>query len=271
MIHSARFVSYIFPLLFVFFSCSYLPQGVQVPDQEAGRVKAEFEDTIASQKECSQCLNARMVISLKSTWFSGSMDGYLQVMPPASLKYVALNPLGQTQLVLVSDGDSFHLLSLPEKKSYRGELKPAESGKDRSFTKYVPAGFPFDRSFYLFTGRIFSGPVEIVRVRKAREEEGYWLEIGNDNDSRSLVLFDDLQRLIRQYIILDREGRESLKLVYENYSQEGGCNLPGIIKISSREQRADIKLRLMNRRKSSCSEDDFHYQAPASFEEVHLD
>ncbi|MFW5906560.1 MAG: hypothetical protein ACOCTJ_03175, partial [Desulfobia sp.] len=72
-------------------------------------------------------------------------------------------------------------------------------------------------------------------------------------------------------IILDREGRESLKLVYENYSQEGGCNLPGIIKISSREQRADIKLRLMNRRKSSCSEDDFHYQAPASFEEVHLD
>lgn len=269
--HSGRFVFCVLPLLFVLFSCSYLPRGVQIPGREARRVEAGFRDLLASQEECSRCLNAEVVISLKSTWFSGSMEGYLQIMPPANLKYVVLNPLGQTQLVLATDGDSFHLLSLPERKSYRGKLRPDQSGSDSSFAKYVPAGFPFDRSFHLFTGGIFSGPVEIVRVGRAEEEGGYWLEIGNDNDNRGLILFDHNQGVIRQYIILDREGRESLKLVYGNYSREEGCNLPGLIKIDSREERADIKLRLMDWRKSSCSEDDFHYQAPARFEEIHLE
>lgn len=267
MILSARLTPFLLPLFLTIISCSYLPRGIQIPEHEVRRVKTEFQDLVASQKECVQCLDARVVISLESTWFEGSIDGYLKLRSPDFLKYVALNPLGQTQAILVTDGDNFHFLSLPERKSYRGKIRDGDFFESNSYARYLPSGFPLDRSFYLFTGRTAPGPLEIRKVRESEDGNGYWLELSNNVDRRSLILFDDLRQVIRQHIFLDREGRESLKIVYRNYQAETGCDLPSLIKASSPDRGTDIRLRLADWRQSSCGENEFYYDTPPDFEE----
>ena len=261
-------------VLFLFLcllSCSYLPQGEAIPDLEAERVRSEFGDLVAADRGCRQCLDARVVISLKSAWFRGSIDGYLKIQSPDHLKYVALNPLGQTQAVLATIGDGFHFLSLAERKSYRGTIQEDNTSRENPISKYIPADFPFERSFCLFAGLIFASPPEIERVSRAQDEKGYWLKVGRKAEGRGLVLFDDEKGIVRQYIILDREGRESLKMEYEDHHAAAGCKLPGSITITSSATGADIRLRLTDWRRSSCSEREFHYNTPGNFQEVVFD
>ncbi|MFO7760805.1 MAG: DUF4292 domain-containing protein [Thermodesulfobacteriota bacterium] len=260
------FFFFLLPSLLALISCSYLPRGIQISDHEARRIRAEFNDLLASQEIHQRCLDSRVVISLKSTWLTGSLNGYLQIMPPDRLKYVVLDPLGRTQVILLADGDNFHYLSLSEKKSYRGQVKAVDHLSEKPYAKYIPADFPFDRSFYLLTGTIFAGPVEVDRVRRAKNEDGYWLEIKNDAGGRSLILFDDLRQIIRQYIILDRNGERGLKFTYEDYRPRANFKLPGLVSLDSPEHGADIRLRLTDWRELSCSEEQFHYETPGSFE-----
>lgn len=258
-------------LLFSFLSCSYLPQGILISEYEAQRVRAEFNALVASGKTCRKCLDARVVISVSSAWFKGSADGFLKVQSPDRLKYVFLNPLGQTMAILVTDGEEFHFLSLPERTSYLGTAEEAGSSPDNPFARYMPAEFPFKRSFPLFTGRLFAEPAPVGAVRRAEDEKGYWLEMRRGGRKSGLVLFDDRGGVVREYIILDGEGRESLKFSYDDYLLGNSCRLPGRITISSPEQGADVRLHLTDWRKASCMEGEFHYDVPPSFEEVRLE
>ena len=80
------------------------------------------------QDECACCLDAEADATVSvSGWFSnhtGKLSGYLQVLEPGYIKFVALNPLGQPILILLTNGRIFKSLNVLEGKAYMGSPGP---------------------------------------------------------------------------------------------------------------------------------------------------
>ena len=117
-------------------------------------------------------------------------------MTPSSLKFVAVNFLGQPLAVLVSDGEIFRYLSITESKSYEGNV----SGE--TFAKYAPGGFQPEQTFYWLVGRFSPGIIQIRDVSRDEDGRGYWFKMNyKQSDMMSLVLFDPQGLVIRRHLL----------------------------------------------------------------------
>ena len=170
------------------------------------------------QDECACCLDAEVdaVVSV-SGWFNdhtGKLSGYLQAMEPGYIKFVALNPLGQPILILLTNGKTFKSLNVLEGRAYTGSVN------SETFRKFVPQGFDPELSYYWLTGRVPPGDIEILRVRRGKEQNGYWLQVRyGQSEVDNMILFDPEEFVVQRHIVLSDKGDHLLDLVYGNYQR----------------------------------------------------
>lgn len=240
-----------------------LPGTKEIAEREKERLILEFRETIALQQLCNCCIDAQATVSFSSVWQKGTLSGYLQAMTPSYLKFLAVNPLGQVMIIFVTDGDSFHFVSVPQKKQYEGNV----SGT--TYAKYAPAGFLPEHGFYWLIGRLYPGRIQILNVsHDLTLENGYWFEVSYGNGTRSLVLFDDKQRVIRRHIVINAEDEKIFDVLYDEYTKDT-CPLPGKVTVTALIHNSTMEIRLSDWMQSpSFSREYFTYEAPPSFDRV---
>jgi outer membrane lipoprotein-sorting protein len=235
--------------LFFLEGCARHLQTDPASDQDiqfAASTFARYRQTL--QDGCSCCLDAEADAAISvSGWFSdhtGKLSGYLQAMKPGNIKFVALNPLGQPILILVTDGKTFKSLNIIESKAYMG------STESETFKKFAPPGYDPKYSFYWLTGAIPVGDIEIQEVSRDREDKGFWLQIQYGQSSNySMILFDPVDLVVLRHIMMNDKGDHLVDLVYDEYRPENlndeSCRIPTKISISSVsgvKKKMDLKL-----------------------------
>lgn len=252
--------------------CALRPSVISISEQEREGVETAFLDMLAGQQHCNCCIDATAQVSFKSWMQSGSVEGYLQAMAPAYLKFVGINPLGQPLMILVTHGDQFQYVIVPEAKLYTGNVEA------KAFQKYAPEGFDPDEIFYWLTGRLSPEAVIIESVAKDKDGLGYWLQVttGREGSPRNLILFDPQERLVVRHILQNSRGEDLMDVGYSAFKmvspQKGkACAVPGEITVSSSAHRGSIHISLNDWLEDSVmSPSDFNVKVPAGFERIEV-
>ncbi|MBU0909404.1 MAG: hypothetical protein KKA54_18355 [Proteobacteria bacterium] len=248
--------------LFCLAGCATLPGREEISEREQERLIREFREVIARQQSCHCCIDAQATVSFSSIWQKGKLSGYLQAMAPSSLKFLAVNPLGQTMVIFVTDGDFFRYVPVFEAKQYEGKVTGT------TYAKYAPAGFLPEHGFYWLIGRLYPGRITILDVTLDGQKQGYWFEISYGNGTRSLVLFDEQQRVLLRHIVMNDKGEKIFNVLYDEYT-EAACPLPGKVTVTALVHNSTLEIRLADWLDvPSFSRDDFSYDAPPSFDRV---
>jgi hypothetical protein len=207
------------PLFFLQGCTRSLLQTYPATEQESQLAASAFTRYTHYQDECACCLDAEIDVAVSvSGWFSnhtGNFSGYLQAMEPGYIKFVALNPLGQPILILLTNGRMFKSLNVLEGKAYIGSVN------SETFKKFAPAGFDPELSYYWLTGRVPPGDIEILEVKRDKEQNGYWLQVRyGQSEIDNLILFDPEEFVVLRHIVMSDRGDHLLDLSY-------GDHLPG--------------------------------------------
>jgi hypothetical protein len=188
------------------------------------------------QDRCRCCLDAEVDATLSvSGWFSNHTDklsGYLQARESGNIKFVALNPLGQPVLILMTNGKVFKSLNIFQGKAYVG------STDSETFRKFVPPGIHPELAYYWLTGGIPLQDMEIKEIGRDRDDNGYWLQIQyKESELNSLILFDPVNLVVLRHIFINNNGDHLVDLEYGEYPSEKPdmefCRFPREIRISS--------------------------------------
>jgi hypothetical protein len=242
--------------------CAMLPRTVAVSAEEEERLTADFTAMVARQQECHCCIDAQAMVAFSSIWQKGKLSGYLQAMAPSYLKFLAVNPLGQTMAVFVTDGEFFRYVSVLDARQHEGNVAGT------TYAKYAPAGFLPEHGFYWLIGRLYPGRIGILEVSRDRDGQGYWVEVSYGNGTRSLVLYNEKQGVLRRHIVVNDKGEKIFDVLYDDYTG-GACPLPGRITVTSLAHNSTMEIRLTDWLDSpSFATEDFTYDAPPSFERV---
>ena len=241
--------------------------------------------------ECACCLDAEVDAAVSvSGWFSnhtGKFSGYLQAMEPDYIKFVALDPLGQPIFIFLTNGKIFKGLNIPEGRAYMGPVN------SEAYKKFAPPGFDPGFSYYWLTGRLPPGDLEILKIRRDKDDKGYWLQVryehsGND----SMILFDPDELIVLRHIIMSDTGDHVVDLTYDNYRpgyvrekqlatedkgmiggpglKEKFCKIPTKISVSSNsaaEKKIELKL-FSFVPGTEFSPDDFELEIPDNLEQL---
>ena len=254
----------------------------------ASVTKAFVNYQIISNKVCGCCLDAEADVALSvSSWFkdhTGKFSGYLQAMEPNSVKFVAVNPLGQPLFIAVTNGTMFQSFYAFEKKAYVGSVH------SEAYKKIVPPGFAPEFFYYWLTGRLQPGDMEIREVLRDREQGAYWLHINYAYSStNSMVLFDPVDQVILRHVVRDARDGHLVDMVYadyqpllgkekqyagNNHDQDSGfardkelCRMPARIIFSSNMGAEKIEVKLHSFLSGAhFTAADFYLDIPSSFE-----
>lgn len=248
--------------LFCLAGCAILPGMEEISAREKERLTREFREIVARQQLCNCCLDAQATVSFSSIWQKGTLSGYLQAMSPSYLKFLAVNPLGQTLAILVTDGDSFRYVPVFESKQYEGKVTGT------TYAKYAPAGFLPEHGFYWLIGRLYPGRIKILDVTRDGQGQGYWFAVSYGNGTRSLVLLDEQRRVLLRHIVINDQDEKIFNVLYDEYTA-GDCPLPGKVTVTALAHNSTMEIRLTDWLEApSFSLDDFTYDAPPSFDRV---
>ncbi len=242
--------------------CARLPGTVDIGETDRERVTRQFKEMVAEQHQCRCCLDVQATVTVSSIWQKGAMSGYLQAMSPCYLKFTGLNPLGQPQAILVTDGKKFTYVSVAEATEYTGDVG------GESFARYAPEGFSPEHGFYWLTGRLHPGKIKILQVSRDKEELGYWFEITYGENTKSLILFAEEKKVLLRHIVLNADNKKILNVFYDDFS-DAPCALPGKITVTSLIHNSSMELRLADWLPDvSFAKKDFHYISPSEFKRV---
>ncbi len=203
-----QFLCYAFFL--VLSGCASLPVGTPLSGAEEDAVISRFKEMIAGQGQCHCCLDADVSISFKKFVTAGAVSGYLQSKEPSRLRFEGVNPLGMTEIVAGTDGESFYLINVRQKKIYTGQ---ASAEKIR---KFVPGEFPLQTSQSWLLGHVPPGSLSISSVSRDSDTEGYWIDVSYEKwQKRGLILFDNREGVVLQNIMLDESGDVAARFTYD--------------------------------------------------------
>ena len=244
------------------------------------------------QDKCGCCLDAEVDVSasVSAGWFrnhSGRISGYLQAMAPGYIRFAVINPLGQPIFIFSTNGENFIALNVLEGKAYSGSVH------SEAFKKFAPTGFNPGFSYYWLTGRLPPGNIDILKVSRDIEKDGYWLRVRHEkSDLESLILFDPHEFVVLRHIIINKKGHKEADVVYEDFqpgeviekrvgenrqkiiasgdSEEFFCRMPTKISIvSNLGAKKKIDLRLFSFIPDvEFSQDDFELKIPDNLEEL---
>ncbi|MBI5558631.1 MAG: hypothetical protein HY885_13445 [Deltaproteobacteria bacterium] len=248
--------------LFFLSGCAGLPKTARISDSEKSALTDRFVEVISRQRNCHCCIDAQATVAFSSLWRKGTLNGFLQAMSPSYLKFVGINPLGQTMVVFVTDGASFRYVSVLTATEFEGPVDGT------TYAKYAPEGFLPEHGFYWLIGRLYPGKIQILDVTRDEDGGGYWFEISYGNGTKSLVLFAEESGVFLRHIVLNEEEEKIFNVSYDDYS-EGSCPLPGKVTVASLIHDSTMELRLADwLPEPAITVDDFSYDVPAAYKRV---
>ena len=213
---------------------------------------------------CASCLDGDAIISMENHLETKVLSGYIKIMLPDSIKFIASNPLGQPLFALASDGVRFQTLSTGDRLYMSGRLQSYALLHD------IPPAFLSGSWAEWLTGRIDSGKKEAPTFQADAEGRGVWFsfqqKVGGHSTTNRLLI-DTGKALLLSRILEDAKGNILAEISYADWQELDGCMQPGQISMTRLSFGGQLGLKLSNIEGSSlCREHDFMLPVPAGYQ-----
>lgn len=220
--------------------CAQKPWGDNLLENQEKQIRSMVSESHASAEACSESINAEIKAYWDTHLSDGAIKGYLQLFLPDSFKLVTLNPLGQPLFAFSSDGVSFQSINAAKGVFKFGKV--ASFVENHSLPKNVLSG----NWAHWLSGYIHFSEDQITELKHDQTERGIWLtlekNIEDDLKLKEIILFDTINRKVRERIVKNSNGHEVARIIYKEYSGNKICSLPSFIEIEGISFSAQISI-----------------------------
>lgn len=219
---------------------SQQPWTQPVGDEQAKAIRTLVTEKNASDAACSSTLDAEVTVSMKTLMDTKSFSGFLQLKLPSSVKFVTINPLGQTIFALVSNGKSFRSVNTLESQFVSGGLEALAIRND------LPPELMTGRWGAWLSDRIdLPENAVIADIRQDVAAQGVWIKIiRNSMEGGEYILINPADGHLLARLLTDANDKTIARINYSDWQGESKCTQPATILISSESKGVDITIHL---------------------------
>lgn len=258
-------------LLFLSSGCARKPWGQPVAEDRYSITVKMLAEMRRNETLRSSCIDADINIFFTSTVKNRAINGYVQLMQPASVKFVTSNPLGQPLVAFFSDGHTVQFVNAMDGYFTDGSLESFARVFDIPTVAYTS-----DWGTWL-TARL-PRAIEVTEVREDENNRGFWIgftdkarkEMGMPN--RPIVehvLIDTDRRIVLERAFTNTKGSIKARISYEDLlpeTAEGQPLQPAKITISGLDYSGKLVLEFSALQAvESCRPGNFQVTRPAGY------
>lgn len=250
-------------LVFFITGCAPKQWGDPLGEVQEKSMRQLLVDEQEKKNNCSCCLDAELILTWASQLYSGSLNGYIQVFLPSSVKMVALNPLGQPLFAFATDGTKFQAIN-----AVKGVYK---YGRLATFTRRfgIPDHVLNGEWGQWLTGNITYTEDQLTELHQDISSRGVWLTIEKKEGlgtTREYILYDPTRKLLLQRIILDQDGHKVANIDYTAWQNQKVCPLPTSLQVSGISFGVTINIEMKDiLTDQAFSEDTFFLKLPEGY------
>lgn len=256
----------IFMVVASLFSACATPRWSEISPGEEAQVADIVYKMQEKSRLCPDNLDAEARVFWKTPLSNSGINGYLQLRSPSFAKLIINSPLGMVLYAFASDGQSFQILDITQRRHISGNLRTL------AIRKNVPVILVQGDLFAYLTGSLPAHPLKIREITRDSSDETVWLLIDSGasnktSDSRWLHL-DIHKKRVLGYLFLDNEGSVIADISYEKMSAiQNGCIGPEqITTITGLQWGTEITIELRDiKTDTSFEDDDFSLPIPDSY------
>ncbi len=214
-----------------------LPQTTPVEGKEREYLLDRYQ--VLHNRACAKSIDADVSFVLKTFGKHQKAAGFLQVLPPSSLRVTIFDQIDRPIVIFVSTGETFTLVDSMNGQGIVGSVE--------SITKHEGASLYLqpDEVITLLQGRLTPETSCLLEVRKDKNNsELAWLIFSPNEKNRHNVLFDAEAERIHRYVIGNSMGKILLDIKYTWRDViEGDCILPDELKVTGAVLKGDVTLK----------------------------
>lgn len=217
--------------------CAGKPWTSQVREDETALFTQTFEQMQRRDASCFSSLDAETTLFWDGPGKDRSITGFLQLLLPASVKFVVINPLGQPLYALVSDGQKFQSINTSQKQHTIGTISSLASQYE------IPESLLSENWGYWLTGRLQEKGATIETIRRDGSGRGIWITMryqGETTLARSHLLIQPETKQLLIRILVDHQGETIATISYDRRRGEDDCAPVSRITISDLPYRSKL-------------------------------
>ena len=226
-------------LALVLHGCAGKPWTSPVAENETALITQTFTEMQQRDASCSCCLDAKTTLSWDGPGENRLVTGFLQLMLPASFKFVVLNPLGQPLYALVSDGQEFQSINTTLRQHMIGKISSLAAQYQ------IPEALLSENWGYWLTGRLQEKGATIETIRRDGSGRGVWITMqypGEAALAKTHLLIRTETRQLLARVLVDHQGDTLATISYEGRSENEKCSPVSRITITDLPYRSKLTI-----------------------------
>lgn len=235
------FACVLIPLsVFLLSGCSLQLTPRRVAEPVAARVAQRFADLQRRADKC-RAFEADAEVSYDSLLKEMTVSGFVVVMRPAAIRFVAMTPFGQPLLIVASDGERVQYIDVPHQSAYEGVAGAAAIRRHFPDPRIVADGY------FLLAGLPLPCDQKDPRVEHGVADGGFEISFRCSGDLvRHSYLFSEADGEILRYRRMSAEGATEAEILYPVREETTGCSFPAEIEASGEGFSGVLAIRLNN-------------------------
>lgn len=213
-----------------------------VDDIQAQAIRGMIQEIQKTDATCSSTLDAEVIVSWKTGMETKAFSGFLQLKHPSSVKFVTINPLGQTIAALVSDGNSFRSINTVTKQFLSGGLSNLALQND------IPPELLTGNWGSWMSGRIeIPKSAEVTDIRQDASARGIWIMLAIPNSrlsGKEYILIDLKNKRPLLRVLMNAEEKPIAQIEYGDWQKGTVCAQPAHFHITGLRMGAEITIQL---------------------------
>jgi outer membrane lipoprotein-sorting protein len=222
--------------------CAREPWTKPVDDNQAQTIRNMIQEKVKADAACSSTLDAEVTVSMKTVMETKSFSGFLQLKLPSSVKFVTTNPLGQTVLALVSDGQSYRTVNTLNTQFISGSLSTLALRND------IPQELLTGRWGIWLSDRIdIPKDTEITDIRQDATARGIWIKLANvktKGEGPEYILVDPASKRPLLRMLMDAKENPIAMIEYADWQDGPKCGQPATFHITGLSKGVEISIHL---------------------------
>lgn len=217
------------------------PWTTPVDAGEASRFTALFQQMQQRDNACPSSLDAEATLIWDGPGENRNITGFLQFLPPAFLKFVILNPLGQPMYAVVSNGATFQSVHIINKLYTTGSLSTLASRYN------VPGSLLSQHWGDWLTGRIEQEGISVETIHADISNRGVWVTVYYRNDPhllKSHLLIDPSTQQLLSRVLISQQEETIATLTYQRSQDQTSCAIPESLTITDLPYNSQLTIKL---------------------------
>ncbi len=183
---------------------------IPLPDSAKDAAEQQLRDFMA--QPLPPAVDADVRLHWDVLGYDGSVDGMLQIQPPAYLRLTIVDPLGRPLFILASDGARYTVIDSRAGKAYTGA-----AGKGM-WQRYIPGSLDPAEVFAVLGGRIPEARRRLQSIGE-RDNQRWYVFRDQQGDNTVYYQLDETGTTMVEQVMITEIGEAGIQVTYNGYKR----------------------------------------------------